>query len=178
VSGGDVAGVNRTEAWMMTKLLTAAGDVPLDAITPEPEAVDTVTNLINSFKLLPTRRCRVLLVTSGWHMPRSVYLFKKVNDAFGYEHEVVARPSDNEPTRVCDDICDEIVHFQQKWVLSSLDKDGVPGVTVDALYNATQRELVSEKAALAECTEPCSASFSQQFMLELYQRSHGHLIMT
>ena len=57
-------------------LLESLG-VPSASILCENEAVDTATNATKTFALLKQRGCKkVLVVTSAWHMPRAMMLFK------------------------------------------------------------------------------------------------------
>ena len=51
--------------------------VPASSIVCEDESIDTATNATKTFAILRARGCKtVLLVTSAWHMPRAMMLFK------------------------------------------------------------------------------------------------------
>jgi uncharacterized SAM-binding protein YcdF (DUF218 family) len=77
-----------TSAQNMKTLLQMIG-VPTDAILLQPESRNTYEDALYSARLLKEKGIRrILLVTSAWHMPRSVRLFQ----AQGLE--VVPAPTD------------------------------------------------------------------------------------
>lgn len=69
--GGVTAGHKRTEADVMTELLLARG-VKEETIIRENESRTTVENFRNAAKLLGEGKKRVLVVTSDYHVRRSV----------------------------------------------------------------------------------------------------------
>ena len=80
VSGGlpykSTDGTTRTEADDMQDVLIGMG-VPRSAVLREVESRNTVENAIETAKLLKVKNLRsILLVTSAFHMPRSLPLFE------------------------------------------------------------------------------------------------------
>ena len=69
--GGVTPGHTRTEADVMTELLLARG-VAKETIIRENESRTTVENFLNAAKLLGNGKKRVLVVTSDYHVRRSV----------------------------------------------------------------------------------------------------------
>jgi uncharacterized SAM-binding protein YcdF (DUF218 family) len=83
VSGGVVysstEGLARTEADDMFDLLVMMG-VPADAIVREAASRNTYENTGNTLGILEAMKCRqILLVTSAFHMPRAMALFRRSN---------------------------------------------------------------------------------------------------
>ena len=78
VSGGKLGGELRTEAEYLAAELEALG-VPKDQVLVEPAANNTRENATESKRLLEGLGAKqVLLVTSAFHMPRSVGCFRAV----------------------------------------------------------------------------------------------------
>ncbi|WP_240725169.1 YdcF family protein [Mangrovimicrobium sediminis] len=87
LSGGSGTG-GRPEAEQMAEFMTLMG-VPADALLLERASRDTHENAVYSAILLQSRQVRtVLLVTSAFHMPRAVPLFRR--EGF----EVIPAPTD------------------------------------------------------------------------------------
>ncbi len=83
VAGGVVyqstEGLARTEADDMSELLVMMG-VPADAIIREAASRNTYENAGNTIGILEAMKCRqILLVTSAFHMPRAMALFRRSN---------------------------------------------------------------------------------------------------
>jgi len=81
LSGGRIRwrGGSGSEADDMAELLLTMG-VPRSAIIEEPDSLNTYENARNVGKILERERIdRVLLVTSAFHMPRSMAIFYKQN---------------------------------------------------------------------------------------------------
>jgi uncharacterized SAM-binding protein YcdF (DUF218 family) len=83
VAGGVVyqstEGLARTEADDMSELLIMMG-VPADAIIREAASRNTYENASNTVGILEAMKCRqILLVTSAFHMPRAMALFRRPN---------------------------------------------------------------------------------------------------
>lgn len=78
VSGGPLGGELRTEADYLARELVLLG-VPGEQVLVEPKATNTRENATQSKRLLEQLGAhRVLLVTSAFHMPRSVGCFRAV----------------------------------------------------------------------------------------------------
>ena len=89
-SGGriDWLGARESEAIAMSQLLNMLG-VPESAIIPETTSLNTYQNAVNTRQILEQLNIkRILLVTSAFHMPRSVKIFEKQN------LEVIPAPTD------------------------------------------------------------------------------------
>ena len=98
-SGADPAMVGRTEADAMRELLIKEG-VAEDIIVLEDKAHDTVENAY--FILLKVKeiygsnviaKVELFLVTSDYHMPRSVWIFQSVAKTMGLELVIKEKPS-------------------------------------------------------------------------------------
>ena len=80
---GDILNQNSSEALEIVKFLETMG-IPREDYILEPDSRNTRENALFSKKIIdekfPDARC--LLVTSAWHMRRSIGLFKKVNVDF------------------------------------------------------------------------------------------------
>jgi uncharacterized SAM-binding protein YcdF (DUF218 family) len=79
VSGGRIQwfGGGRSEAKDMAEILELMG-VPPEAIILEPDSLNTYQNAVYTKKILQEKGIeRILLVTSAFHMPRSLAIFKK-----------------------------------------------------------------------------------------------------
>lgn len=115
LTGGAAPG-SRSEAHLMRDVLVVMG-VPEEAMILEDKSANTHENAIKSAKTLGDRGMnRILLVTSGFHMPRAVPLFQKQG------LEVIPAPTD----------------FGQV-VLTSTLPGGIPGIkglvrTTEALH--------------------------------------------
>ncbi len=73
---------------MATVLINDLG-IPKSAIIEEPKSLNTYENAVNVQKILDKRQIeRVLLVTSAFHMPRSLRIFRKL------KMDVIPAPSD------------------------------------------------------------------------------------
>lgn len=85
------------------KPLLEAMKVPASAILCEDAARDTAENASKTFALLRARGCKkVLVVTSSWHLPRTMMLFKAPGMEFipvgcDYEATLAALDSDRAP---------------------------------------------------------------------------------
>ena len=80
LTGGNVFAQDgvRGESWYASQLMTEWG-VPRSSLITETESRTTYENAINTKSLLETMNVRrILLVTSGFHMPRALAVFKKV----------------------------------------------------------------------------------------------------
>lgn len=82
-SGGRIkwlgGGGEKSEADDISQLLTMLG-VPESAIIKETESLNTYQNAVNTRQILASLNIqRILLVTSAFHMPRSVKIFEKQN---------------------------------------------------------------------------------------------------
>ncbi|MBQ9693262.1 MAG: YdcF family protein [Kiritimatiellae bacterium] len=83
-------GESATEA---EKVMLETFGVPSSAILCEQKARDTAENADFTYQLLQARKCRkILLVTSSWHLPRSMMLFQ------GGDIEVIPVSCDTEAT--------------------------------------------------------------------------------
>lgn len=77
-----------SESKDMADLLVMMG-VPMEAIIPEPNSLNTRENAVNVQKILQEKGInKIFLVTSALHMPRSVAIFKKLGI------EVIPAPTD------------------------------------------------------------------------------------
>mmetsp|Transcript_23062 Transcript_23062/g.41655 ORF Transcript_23062/g.41655 Transcript_23062/m.41655 type:complete len:351 (-) Transcript_23062:209-1261(-) len=81
VSGSDPAGVGRTEASMMAKLLITSG-VPASSILQESQATTTAENAWFMLRWIPRGTGKVYIVTSDFHMARATYIFQEVFNCF------------------------------------------------------------------------------------------------
>lgn len=77
VSGGDAAGVGRTEASMMAEVLVKQG-VPRSAIIQESQALTTGENAWFLLRWIPKGTGTLYLITSDFHMARAKYIFQAV----------------------------------------------------------------------------------------------------
>jgi uncharacterized SAM-binding protein YcdF (DUF218 family) len=80
LAGGRInwAGTGGSEATDMASLLTFLG-VPPEAMILEPDSLNTYENAINVQKILQKEGInQILLVTSAFHMPRSLAIFHKL----------------------------------------------------------------------------------------------------
>ncbi len=79
VSGGNVYGIEaESEAEAMARFLKTIG-IPDEKITEEKESRNTLENGIFSYQILEKKGVKnICLVTSAYHMPRSVRIFRKV----------------------------------------------------------------------------------------------------
>lgn len=80
LSGGriDWQGPGRAEAADMAELMETMG-VPKSAILQDPASLNTHENAVNVKRIMDAQGIRrILLVTSAFHMPRSVLIFKKL----------------------------------------------------------------------------------------------------
>jgi len=115
LTGGSAPG-SRSEAHLMQDVLAVMG-MPTEALILEDQSADTHDNAVNSARLLKERGLdRILLVTSAFHMPRALPLFRKQG------LEVIPAPTD----------------FQQV-ILESTLPGGIPGIknlvrTTEALH--------------------------------------------
>lgn len=104
LTGGSAPG-SRSEAQLMQDVLVVMG-MPPEALILEDQSSNTRDNAVNSARLLKARGLnRILLVTSAFHMPRAVPLFR--NQGL----EVIPAPTD----------------FQQV-ILESTLPSGIPGI--------------------------------------------------
>jgi len=104
LTGGSAPG-SRSEAHLMQDVLAVMG-IPRKALILEDQSTNTYDNAVNSARLLKERGLnRILLVTSAFHMPRAVPLFR--NQGL----EVIPAPTD----------------FQQV-ILKSTLPSGIPGI--------------------------------------------------
>ncbi|MCL1632905.1 YdcF family protein [Sporolactobacillus sp. CPB3-1] len=79
LSGGKVYPDSGVEADIGRRQLIALG-VPREKILTENKSITTKTNAVNTKKLLTAHRYRhPILVTSAFHMPRAVRLFRQLN---------------------------------------------------------------------------------------------------
>ena len=74
-TGGDPARTGTSEVATMAELLQGKG-VSRERIVLEAQAQNTVQNALLSLPLVPAGASRLWLVTSDFHMPRSLYLFE------------------------------------------------------------------------------------------------------
>jgi uncharacterized SAM-binding protein YcdF (DUF218 family) len=91
ISGGriDWKDYGQPESSDITTILTNDLGVPATAIIEEPDSLNTYENAINVQKILADRQIKkVLLVTSAFHMPRSLRIFRKL------KIDVIPAPSD------------------------------------------------------------------------------------
>jgi uncharacterized SAM-binding protein YcdF (DUF218 family) len=91
VTGGKLASQNHTMADLMAEALKA--DFSIGVKWHENQALTTFENAVYSKKILEKENITsILLVTHAYHMPRSVYIFKKVG------FDVTAAPTIHEYT--------------------------------------------------------------------------------
>jgi uncharacterized SAM-binding protein YcdF (DUF218 family) len=91
ISGGRSAWMESgaPESSDISKLLQKDYGIPSAAIVEDREALNTYENAINVQKIMKERNIKqVLLVTSAFHMPRSVRIFRKLNI------DIIPAPSD------------------------------------------------------------------------------------
>ena len=69
--GGITPGHERSEADVMTELLAEEG-VPEGDVVKENQSKTTIENFINAARILGKKKARVLVVTSDYHVKRSV----------------------------------------------------------------------------------------------------------
>lgn len=81
VTGGDPAGVGRTEAFEMRKVLVNAG-IPQEVIIQESQAETTAENAWYALRWIPKGTGHFYIVTSDFHMPRATYIFQEVFNYF------------------------------------------------------------------------------------------------
>ena len=91
VTGGDPAGTGKTEAEVMAELLASAG-VSRSSIVLERQAQNTVQNALLALPLVPHDASVVHLVTSDFHMPRSLYIFEAAAAALGRAERLRLQP--------------------------------------------------------------------------------------
>ncbi len=73
----------------ISKMFQKDYDIPAAAIIEDPTSLNTYENAVNVQKIMKERNIKkVLLVTSAFHMPRSVRIFRKLNI------DVIPAPSD------------------------------------------------------------------------------------
>ena len=86
VTGGDPAKVGITEAKVMKMLLVSRG-VDEEKIILEEQAFDTASNAYYTLsigsRISSESTLRIKLVTSGFHMQRSAWLFRQIANAMG-----------------------------------------------------------------------------------------------
>lgn len=92
LTGGDVSGSGTSEAsCMMALLVKAPFGIDPGALVREEAATDTITNFLGCAPLLRALEAsEVLLVTSEFHVSRSLYAARAVFDHCGLEATVVA----------------------------------------------------------------------------------------
>jgi uncharacterized SAM-binding protein YcdF (DUF218 family) len=67
------------EAEDMVRLLRMMSDIPLERFILEPHSLNTYQNAVNVQKILEPRHIhQILLVTSAFHMPRAIAIFRKL----------------------------------------------------------------------------------------------------
>jgi uncharacterized SAM-binding protein YcdF (DUF218 family) len=91
ISGGRVEWMESgaPEATDVKNMLVSEFGLPAAAIVEEPDSLNTYENAVNVKKILEQRQIqKILLVTSAFHMPRSMRIFRKLNI------EAIAAPSD------------------------------------------------------------------------------------
>ncbi len=91
ISGGriDWKDYGDPESSDMAKVLTNDLGIPPAAIIEEPDSLNTYENAVNVQKIMVDRQIKkVLLVTSAFHMPRSLRIFRKL------KMDVIPAPSD------------------------------------------------------------------------------------
>eukprot|EP00435_Cladocopium_sp_Y103_P027985 s1166_g6.t4 len=86
VTGGDPAGVGRTEAFEMRKVLVNAG-IPQEVIIQESQAETTAENAWYALRWIPRGTGHFYIVTSDFHMPRATYIFQEVFNYFYRTYE-------------------------------------------------------------------------------------------
>jgi uncharacterized SAM-binding protein YcdF (DUF218 family) len=80
LSGGRIQwlGGGNSEARDMAEILQLM-DIPPEAIILEPNSLNTRENAVNTQKILKARKIdKILLVTSAFHMPRSLLIFQRL----------------------------------------------------------------------------------------------------
>jgi uncharacterized SAM-binding protein YcdF (DUF218 family) len=91
ISGGrsEWMGSGLPESKNISEMLQKDYDIPSAAIIEDPTSLNTYENAVNVQKIMKERNLKkVLLVTSAFHMPRSVRIFRKLN------MDVIPAPSD------------------------------------------------------------------------------------
>ena len=108
-TGGDPAGVGKTEARVMSEYMESVYGIDQTFIIEEGAAQSTVENAVFVLNLLNDFRkenedafsdchINVYLVTSPHHMPRSSYIFKTVFDYHNFQVKFIESPSINSLT--------------------------------------------------------------------------------
>ncbi len=95
VAGGRISwsGNTRSEAQDMAEVLQLMG-IPAQIITQEPDSLNTYQNAVNVQKILESQGIKqIILVTSAFHLPRSLLIFKKLGI------DVIPAPTDFFVTR-------------------------------------------------------------------------------
>lgn len=93
VSGGDPAGVGRTEASMMATVLELEG-IPKSSIIQESQATTSAENAWFALRWIPKGTGQFYIVTSDFHMARATYIFK---ETFNYFYAMVEEAYKNDP---------------------------------------------------------------------------------
>jgi uncharacterized SAM-binding protein YcdF (DUF218 family) len=91
ISGGrsEWMGSGNPEANDISQMLQKDYGIPAAAIIEDPTSLNTYENAVNVQKIMQERKInKVLLVTSAFHMPRSVRIFRKL------KMDVIPAPSD------------------------------------------------------------------------------------
>lgn len=81
VSGGDAAGVGRTEASLLAKVLMDVG-IQKEDIIQESQATTTAENAWFTLRWIPKGTGQLYIVTSDFHMARATYIFSEVFNYF------------------------------------------------------------------------------------------------
>jgi uncharacterized SAM-binding protein YcdF (DUF218 family) len=91
ISGGraDWLDGGNPESTDISKMFQQDYDIPASAILEDPSSLNTYENAVNVQKIMAEHNIKkVLLVTSAFHMPRSLRIFRKLN------MDIIAAPSD------------------------------------------------------------------------------------
>mmetsp|Transcript_76714 Transcript_76714/g.135927 ORF Transcript_76714/g.135927 Transcript_76714/m.135927 type:complete len:377 (+) Transcript_76714:72-1202(+) len=93
VSGGDPAGVGKTEASMMAAVLQQEG-IPKSSIIQESQATTSAENAWFALRWIPKGTGQFYIVTSDFHMARATYIFK---ETFNYFYTMVEEAYKDDP---------------------------------------------------------------------------------
>lgn len=165
VSGGDPKKRGVTEAKVMHDLLVTSG-VPASNIILETESHNTLQNALNVLArygredgLLPRTCKRLLVVTSGFHMPRCAYLFEAALRHYHLDSIIALEfipveggcPEPSDVEGITDPNVNQMTLLQrlrqERGLLSDIEhhlhKDSLEGVTVNPLSESRKREALA-----------------------------------
>ncbi|MFD1906166.1 YdcF family protein [Paenibacillus rhizoplanae] len=138
-SGGQVFADSGNEADIARRQLIGLG-IPAEDILPESRSLNTEQNAVNTAKLMQEHGLsRPVLVTSGFHMPRSMVQFEHA----GLKPQAFSGRFPSQPSHVT--LCKQIHSVRRSRLHNRAGAEGVSGVN--------SREAAA-LAHAADCTRP------------------------